>query len=109
MNPTVLSLSVSCLVKAELEIRITKQAAKISWPQCGGGKTARAQTRAEMVVVVWGCQVSRARRCCCAPIQSHYREVPRWEIFMEQKLRFGLYLGQMADFPAFIASTSFDL
>ena len=22
--------------------------------------------------------------------QSHYREVPRWEIFMEQELRFGL-------------------
>ena len=21
--------------------------------------------------------------------QSHYREVPRWEIFMEQELRFG--------------------
>ena len=41
--------------------------------------------------------------------QSHYREVPRWEIFMEQKLRFGLDLGRMADFPAFIASRSFDL
>ena len=25
--------------------------------------------------------------------QSHYREVPRWEIFMEQELRFGLDLG----------------
>ena len=22
-------------------------------------------------------------------MQSHYREVPRWEIFMEQELRFG--------------------
>ena len=41
--------------------------------------------------------------------QSHYREVPRWEIFMEQELRFGLDLGQMADFSAFIASKSFDL
>ena len=33
--------------------------------------------------------------------QSHYREVPRWEIFMEQELRFGSDLGQMADLPAF--------
>ena len=41
--------------------------------------------------------------------QSHYREVPRWEIFMEQELRFWLDLGRMADFPAFIASKSFDL
>ena len=38
--------------------------------------------------------------------QIHYREVPRWEIFMEQELRFGLDLGQMANFPAYI---SFDL
>ena len=42
-------------------------------------------------------------------MQSHYREVLRWEIFMEQELRFGLDLGQMANFPAFIASKSFDL
>ena len=28
--------------------------------------------------------------------QSHYREVERWEIYMEQKLRFGLDLGQLA-------------
>ena len=28
--------------------------------------------------------------------QSHYREVPRWEIFMEQELRFGLDFGQLA-------------
>ena len=41
--------------------------------------------------------------------QSHYREVTLWEIFMEQELRFGLDLGRMADFPAFIASKSFDL
>ena len=41
--------------------------------------------------------------------QSHYREVPRWEIFMEQELRFGLDLGRMANFPAFIVSKSFDL
>ena len=41
--------------------------------------------------------------------QSHYREVPRWEIFMEQKLRFGLDLGRMADFPVFIASIYFEL
>ena len=41
--------------------------------------------------------------------QSHYREVPQWEIFMEQELRYRLDLGQMADFPAFIASKSFDL
>ena len=34
--------------------------------------------------------------------QSHYREVSRWEIFMEQELRFGLDLGRMADFPAVI-------
>ena len=26
---------------------------------------------------------------------SHYREVPRWEIFMEQELRFGLDLGRI--------------
>ncbi len=41
--------------------------------------------------------------------QSHYREVLRWEIFMEQKLRFGLDLGRLADIPAFIAAKSFDL
>ena len=41
--------------------------------------------------------------------QSHYREVARWEIFMEQELRFGLDLGPMANFPAFIPSKSFDL
>ena len=28
--------------------------------------------------------------------QSHYKEVPRWEIFMEQELRFGLDLGRLA-------------
>ena len=28
--------------------------------------------------------------------QSHYREVPQWEIFMEQELRFGLDLGRLA-------------
>ena len=31
-------------------------------------------------------------------IQSHYREVPRWEIFMEQELRFGLDLGRFDNF-----------
>ena len=36
-------------------------------------------------------------------------KVPRWEISMEQELRFGQDLGQMANFPAFIASKSFDL
>ena len=41
--------------------------------------------------------------------QSHYREVLRWEIFTEQELRFGLDLGQMANFPAFIALKSVDL
>ena len=41
--------------------------------------------------------------------RSSIREVPRWEIFMEQELRFGLNLGRMANFPAFIASKSFDL
>ena len=30
---------------------------------------------------------------CCN--QSHYREVPQWEIFMEQEMRFGLDLGQL--------------
>ena len=30
--------------------------------------------------------------------QSHYREVARWEIFMEQKLRFGLDLGRFGNF-----------
>ena len=30
------------------------------------------------------------------PKQSHYREVPQWEILMEQELRFGLDLGQLA-------------
>ena len=28
--------------------------------------------------------------------QSHYREVPRWEIVMEQELRLLLKLGQLA-------------
>ena len=28
--------------------------------------------------------------------QSRYREVPRWEIFMEQELRFGLDSGRLA-------------
>ena len=28
--------------------------------------------------------------------QSHYREVLRWEIYMEQELRFGLDLGRLA-------------
>ena len=28
--------------------------------------------------------------------QSHYRDVPLWEIFMEQELRFGLDLGRLA-------------
>ena len=41
--------------------------------------------------------------------QSHYREVQHWEIFMEQELRFGLDLGQIVHFPAFIASKSFEL
>ena len=41
--------------------------------------------------------------------QSHYREVPWGEVFMEQELRFGLDLGQMANFSAFIASKSLDL
>ena len=27
--------------------------------------------------------------------QSQYREVPQWEIFMEQEMRFGLDLGQL--------------
>ena len=30
--------------------------------------------------------------------QSHYREVARWEIFMEQELRFGLDLGRFGNF-----------
>ena len=30
--------------------------------------------------------------------QSHYREVARWEIFMEQELRFGLDLGRVGNF-----------
>ena len=42
-------------------------------------------------------------------MQSHYREVPRREFFMEQELRFRQDFGQMADIPAFIASKSFDL
>ena len=41
--------------------------------------------------------------------QSHYKEVPQWEIFMEQELRFGLDLSKMANLPAFIASKCFDL
>ena len=28
--------------------------------------------------------------------QNHFREVPRWEIFMDKKLRFGLDLGRLA-------------
>ena len=31
-------------------------------------------------------------------LQSHLREVPRWEIFMEQELRFGLDLGRFGNF-----------
>ena len=31
-----------------------------------------------------------------ASSQSHYREVLRWEIFMEQELRFGLDFGRLA-------------
>ena len=42
-------------------------------------------------------------------MQSHSREGPRWEVFTEQELRSGLNLGQMANFPVFIASKSFDL
>ena len=30
------------------------------------------------------------------PVQSHYRQVTRWEIFMEQELRIGLDLGLLA-------------
>ena len=30
--------------------------------------------------------------------QSIYREVPLWEIFMEQELRFGLDLGRFGNF-----------
>ena len=40
---------------------------------------------------------SRDRGVCpgtFAPDQSHYREVARWEIFMEQELRFGLDFGR---------------
>ena len=29
---------------------------------------------------------------------SHYREVARWEIFMEQELRFGLDMGRFGKF-----------
>ena len=29
-------------------------------------------------------------------VQSHYRKVPRLEIFLEQELRFGLDLGRLA-------------
>ena len=42
-------------------------------------------------------------------VQSHNKEVPRWEIFMEQELSFWLDLGRILDFPAFIASKSFEL
>ena len=31
-------------------------------------------------------------------MQSHYKEVTRWEIFMEQELRFGLDLGRFGNF-----------
>ena len=34
----------------------------------------------------------------CWDKQSHYVEVPRWEIFMEQELRYGLDLGQFGNF-----------
>ena len=30
--------------------------------------------------------------------QSHYRKVVRWEVFMEQELRFGLNLGRFGNF-----------
>ena len=30
--------------------------------------------------------------------QGHYREVARWEIFMEQEIRFGLDLGWFGNF-----------
>ena len=59
---------------------------------------------AHCVCSVWGGKVKSARHS-----QSHYREVPRWEIFVEQELRFGLDLGRMANFPALIASKSFHL
>ena len=39
----------------------------------------------------------------------HFCPLPRWEIFMEQELKFWLDLGRMANFPAYIASQSFDL
>ena len=37
--------------------------------------------------------VTYVHRSCAA--QSHYREVPRWDILMEQELRFGLDFGRL--------------
>ena len=34
--------------------------------------------------------------CTYLSRQSHHRDVPRWEVFMEQELRFGLDLGLLA-------------
>ena len=38
--------------------------------------------------------------------QSHYREVPRWENFMEQELRFGLDLGRLAVLKKWVWATN---
>ena len=49
--------------------------------------------------LVIDCINSPEHRCCQYNTNSqasHYREVPRWDIFMEQELRFGLNLRQLA-------------
>ena len=49
--------------------------------------------------LVIDCINSPEHRCCQYKVPSqasHYREVPRWDIFMEQELRFGLNLRQLA-------------
>ena len=45
---------------------------------------------------VWKKSLELSLSLCGSRLQSHYREVPRWEIFMEQELRFVLDLGRLA-------------
>jgi hypothetical protein len=83
-----------------LEQRVPKMTQIFAW----GSSMKIIKVIIMTIIVSW-----LAFKNLLAWIQSHYRKVPRWELFMEQELRFGLDLGRMADFPAFIASKSFDL
>ena len=50
----------------------------------------KKQTKDDKIVVFFPEYISDTES------QSHYREVPRWDIFMEEELRFGLDLGRLA-------------